>query len=395
MTERARPFLLVLYCSAGGGHRRAAEAIAEEWEARTGGRAELVNYFARFASPFFDAVTTYWYFRAVQYAPKLVSAFYGLMGRLRPDSLLRRAINRQGMARFRRYLAHERPEVVCCVHWTFAGTMSDLRRNGLTSVPCLTVITDYVSHPEWLHPGVDRYCVAHALVRDGVQARGIPSERIAVSGIPVRRQFAAPHDRNAVRARLGLAQGLPVILVMAGAYAMLGSTGDIVKILTRFPRPIQTLVVCGHAPRLADRVRAAVAGSPHRFEVFGYVDNVADLMAAADVLITKAGGVTVSEALAMHLPMLIYGSIPGQEESNTDFLIQHGAALAPGTPAEIRRTLEALCADPDGLAAMRLAAADLGRPAAAQVVVAHLAQLTGESAPLGNRRSLDIGAAPR
>ncbi len=377
MGQPTGTFLLVLYCSAGGGHQRVGEAIAQEWKARTGGRAEILNYFARFVNPLFDAVTTFCYFQAVQYAPKVCGRFYDLMGRIHPDSRFRRAINRTGMRRFERYLARERPDVVCCVHWTFAGTMSDLRGQGRTPVPCLTVITDYVSHAEWLHPHVDRYCVPHALMRDGLLAHGIPPERIAVSGIPIRRQFQQPHDRDAVRTRLGLVPGVPVVLVMAGAFAMLGSVDDLVQVLARFPRPVQALVVCGHAPRLADRVRAAAASSRHRFHVFGYVDNVAELMAASDLLITKAGGVTVSEALAMHLPMLVYGSIPGQEDSNTEFLVTHGAALAPRTLAEVHHALEALCADPESLARMRRAAARLGRPDAAEAVVAHLAQLAG------------------
>jgi processive 1,2-diacylglycerol beta-glucosyltransferase len=395
MAQPTGGFLLVLYCSAGGGHRRVGQAIAEEWRDRTGGRVDLVNYFARFVNPVWDAITTLGYFQVVKHAPRACGAFYDLMGRLRPDSRFRRSINRTGKGRFARYLARERPDVVCCVHWTFAGTMSELRREGRSAAPCLTVITDYVSHAEWLHPHVDRYCVPHALMRDGLLAHGIPAERIVVSGMPIRRQFQEPRDRDAARARLGLAPGVPVVLVMAGAYAVLGSVGDIVRVLARFPQPIQAVVVCGHAPRLADRCRAAAARSPHRFQVFGYVDNIAELMAVSDLLITKAGGVTVSEALAMHLPMLVYGSIPGQEERNTEFLVAHGAALAPGTPAEVHQALASLLAHPERLVEMRRAAAALGRTDAARVVVANLIELAGGTDVATAGRSYAAYPAPR
>jgi processive 1,2-diacylglycerol beta-glucosyltransferase len=377
-------FLSILYANYGHGHRRVADAIAAEWTARIGGRVEIVDYFARFTHPLSDALTRFWYYQIVRFAPKIQGRFYKMMGEIRPDSRFRRAVNRQGMERFHRYLASERPDVVCCVHWTFAGTMSDLKIAGRTVVPCLTVITDYVSHGEWLHPNVDRYCVPHPLMRDGVLAHGIPAERIVVSGLPIERKFQRPLDRVVLTARLGLTPGVPVILVMAGAYATLGRMGDVVQVLARHPRPLQALVVCANAPRLADRIRAVAARSAHRFHVFGYVDNVEELMTVSDLLITKAGGVTVSEALAKRLPMLLYGSIPGQEESNAEFLVEQGAGMAARTPAEVHAALDRLLGYPERLAGMRQVAAALGRPDAVGVVVTHLAQLaaaSGQPAP--------------
>jgi processive 1,2-diacylglycerol beta-glucosyltransferase len=374
-------FLSILSASYGGGHQRVGEAIAEEWQAQIGGRVEIVDYFTRFTSPTFFALTKFWYYQAVRFAPRIQAKFYNMMGEIRPDSRFRRAVNRTGMDRLDRYLADTRPDVVCCVHWTFTGTMSDLKIEGRTTVPCLTAITDYVSHGEWIHPRVDRYAVPHAVMRDGLLARGIPPDRIIVSGMPIARKFQRSLDRAALAAGLGLKPGVPVILVMAGAYATLGRIGDIVQVLARFPRPIQALVVCANARRLAGQVRAADARSPHRFWVFGYVNNVEELMTVSDLLIGKAGGVTVSEALAKRLPMLLYGSIPGQEESNTQFLVGQGAAVAASTPGELEEALEALLARPERLGAMRQVAARLDRPDAAAVVVAHLAQLATGSGP--------------
>jgi processive 1,2-diacylglycerol beta-glucosyltransferase len=366
--------LAILSCNYGGGHKRVAETIAAEWEAR-GGRAEIVDYFARFVHPVFDAFTKFSYIQSVKRAPGLYGLFYRLTGEVRPDSLTQRFINRMGMDRLERYLAEERPDVVCCVHCTPAGTMSDLRLAGRTTVPCLTVITDYVTHSQWIHPAVDMYCVPNDTVREGLRSRGIPQERIVVSGLPIERKFLRPLDRTALRAQYGLRPDVPVILVMAGAYAMLGGVLDVTRMLAQFPRPIQVLVVCGYDHRLEEQVRARAAGSPHAFHVTGYVDTVEELMTVSDVLVTKAGGVTVSEALVKRLPMLIYRPIPGQEEGNTQFLLQHGAALAPRTPRELGAALERLLGDPGRLAAMTEAAAALGRPDAAGVVAAQLAGL--------------------
>ena len=371
-------FLTILSCSYGGGHRRVAEVIAEEWRARIGGRVEVIDYFTRFANPRFDAATRFWYYQTIRFAPGLQRRFYDFMGEIRPDSWFRRAVNRTGMERLHRYLTDERPDVVCCVHWTFSGTMSDLRAAGRTAVPCLTVITDYVGHGEWIHPHMDRYAVPHDAMQDHLRRRGVSAGRIIVSGIPVEPKFDRGPDRATLMAQLGLTPGVPVVLVMAGAYAALGRVDDLVRVLARFPRPIQPLVVCANAPRLARRVRALTTRSSHLFRVLGYVTNVDELMTVADLLLTKAGGVTVSEALMKTLPMLLYGSIPGQEESNTAFLVGQGAAVAATTAVEVREALSTLLARPERLAAMRGVAARLRRPDAARVVVAQLAELAAD-----------------
>jgi processive 1,2-diacylglycerol beta-glucosyltransferase len=385
--------LAILSCNYGGGHKRVAETVAAEWEARTGGRADIVDYFARFVHPIFDAFTKFSYIQSVRRAPGLYGLFYRMTGEIRPDSTIQKFINRMGMDRLERYLADESPDAVCCVHCTPAGTMSDLRLAGRTTVPCLTVITDYVTHSQWIHPAVDRYCVPNETVRDGLVARGIPASRIVVSGLPVERKFLRPLDREALRRQYGLRPDVPAVLVMAGAYAMLGGVLDVTRALATFKRPIQVLVVCGYDRRLEDQVRARAAGSPHPFHVVGYVDTVEELMTVSDVLVTKAGGVTISEALVKRLPMLIYRPIPGQEEGNTSFLLEHGAALAPRTPAELVAHLDRLLGDPARLAAMTDAAASLGRPDAAEIVTAELAGLPSpQRAPAATTLTIPLPA---
>lgn len=381
--------LSILSCNYGGGHLRVGETIAAEWEARTGGRVEIVDYFAQFVHPVFDAITKFSYVQSVRRAPGMYGMFYRVTGEIKPDSLVQRAINRMGLERLCKYLEAKRPDVVCCVHCTPAGTMSDLKSLGRSAVPCLTVITDYVTHSQWIHPYVERYCVPADSVREGLMQRGIPGDRIFVTGLPVARKFLGPFEREALMRRFDLAPHRPVILVMAGAYAMLGGVGDVVRVLARFPRPLQALVVCGLDRRMAQQVRVRTAAAPHPFHVFGYVDNVEELMAVSDLLITKAGGVTVSEALAMGLPMLIYRPIPGQEEGNTTYLLEHGAALAPRTPAMLHELLETLLADPGRIEAMRRAAAQLARPNATAQVISHLAALAaGANADSPGQRTL-------
>lgn len=393
-------FLLVLSCEYGGGHRRVAETIAAEWRTQTGGRVDVLDYFKSFANAGFDSLTRSGYYQVIRYTPGLQGWFYSYMDGVRPDSRFRRSVNRTGKERLARYLADAHPDVVCCVHWTFTGTMSELKGAGRIQVPFLTVITDFTAHGQWIHPYVDAYAAAHDILADGLRRRGVPSDRLLASGIPVEAKFSRLPDRAAAKARLGLAPQTPVVLVMAGAQASLGRIDDLVRVLARFPTAVQPIVVCANADRLARRVRAEAARSGHPFRVLGYVDNINELMAASDLLLTKAGGVTLSEALVSRLPMLLYGSIPGHEESNTRFMVEQGAAVAARTPAEVHALLEKVLGDPRRLDEMRQAASRLRRPDAARVVVSRLAQLAagrrpgaqtparGDAAPAGPRAAV-------
>lgn len=366
---------------------RAAAALAEEWESQTGGRAEIVDYFIRFVHPLFDSVTRFSYVQSVRRAPMMYGLFYKWTGDVRPDSLVQRTINRMGMERLAQYLERDRPDVVCAVHCTPAGTMSDLRLAGRTDVPCLTVVTDYVNHSQWTHPGVDCYCVPSPGVRDGLIHRGIPPDRIIVSGLPIVGNFVRPLDRPALMKQLGLVAGIPVVLVMAGAYAMMGGVLDVARVLRQLPYPLQAIVVCGYDRRLEHQVRERTTGARHPFHVIGYANNVEELMTVSDLLITKAGGITISEALVKRLPMIIYRPIPGQEEGNARFLLEHGAAVSARTPAELRIILNDLLSHPERLDTMRAAATGLGRPGAARIVVAHLTELARRHAESSARHA--------
>lgn len=314
----------------------------------------------------------------VRHAPALYGFAYRATDSIRPRSRVQRAINRVGMRRCAEYLRSARPDVVCCVHCTTAGTLSDLKAGGETRVPCLAVMTDYDTHAQWVHSHVDAYCVPSDSVRRGFVSYGVRPHRIAVTGLPVARPFRVPYDRAALRRDLGFGTDRPVVLVMAGASAMLSGVPDIVRALVDHPRRPRALIVCGRDARLAARVRTAVAGDADRFRVFGYVHIVEQLMAASDLLITKAGAVTVTEAIVRGLPLVVYRPIPGQEESNTRYLLEHGAALAPRTPNALQSVLDTLLAGPGPLEGMRRAARHLARPDAADRVVDRLLALAQE-----------------
>src|SRR5206468_10221275 len=214
---------------------------------------------------------------------------------------------------------------------------------------------------------IDRYCVAAAEVRHEYIARGIPEERIVVTGVPVRAEFAQPADAAAARAALGLSLEMPVILAMAGSHGALGRLHDVARALRGLRRPLQGLVVAGRDEGLRSALARLTDGTPVR--TLGYVEDVRRLMAAADLLVTKAEGMTLAEAMAAETPLLLYGSLPGQERRNERFAARAGIALVARRHAELTPLLERTLDEPDLLEHLRGRMRSLRRPDATRRIV--------------------------
>jgi processive 1,2-diacylglycerol beta-glucosyltransferase len=262
------------------------------------------------------------------------------------------------------------PDAVVSVHATPAVAMSALAAEGRPLPPHTTVVTDFVAHSQWIARDIDRYCVAAEEVGHEFVARGIPRERVRVTGVPIRAAFERTVDAASARAALGLRADQPVVLAMAGSHGSIGRLPEIARALGRQPAAMQAVIVAGHDAPLAARLRRLTAGSSIR--VLGYVDDVRTLMAAADVLVTKAGGMTLAEALAAELPLLLYGSLPGQERRNERFASRAGIALAARSGRDLARLLERALAEPELLEHLRERMRQVRRPDATRRIVAQV-----------------------
>ena len=200
-------------------------------------------------------------------------------------------------------------------------------------------------------------------------ARGVPRERVVVTGIPVGQEFAQPADRAATRLALGLSPRLPVLLFMDGSGGGFGRLEDATRKILQMEQPLQAVVVTGREEALESRLRGLVAGSEARVKVCGYVDNVRQLMGAADFLVTKAGGLTLAEALATELPMICFGSLPGQEARNERFAAMAGVALVASSDAQLHRVIAAALRDPVLLRNIQDRIRVYRRPQAARTIV--------------------------
>lgn len=362
------PRVVILTVSYGLGHNRVARALADAFAA-AGAQPRIVDHFRELAHPVFDRLSRALYYWILRRAPALFGGAYWLSDQLSVSSPLFLGMNRLGALKLRRLLREELPDFVVSVHPTPAAALSELRARGVTTVPHAIVFTDFVAHTQWIQPSVDWYCVPAEGIKNDLVARGVPCERAVVTGVPVAREFSRPVDRAAARFALGLSPLRPVLLVMAGSFGSLGRLMTAARVVRELPAPVQALVVTGQDSRLATRLREMFRGAERRIRVFSYTDSVRQLMAAADLLVTKAGGVTLAEALAAELPIVCFGSLPGQESRNERFVGMTGAALRARDAAELRNALCQALTDPGILQNLRRKIREIRRPDAARGVV--------------------------
>ncbi len=351
----APPRVLVLTASYGSGHNRVAATLAAEFR-RAGAPVRVVDHFHDLVHPEFDRLTRGLYYAVLRRAPVLWGIAYWLGDQLSVSSPLLMGINSLGTRRLAGLLAADRPDHVVSVHPTPVAALSQLRSRGVPIPSHTTVFTDFVAHTQWIHGHLDRYCVpAEEIARD-LTARGVPRDRVVVTGIPVGQEFTEASERAQARLALGLSPRLPVLLLMDGSGGGFGRLEEAARTLLRMEEPL---------PRLSK----LAAGRESRVKIFGYVDNVRQLMAAADFLVTKAGGLTVAEALAAELPMICFGSLPGQESRNERFAAMAGVALVAGSGAQLERVIRAVLRDPVLLRNMRERVRLYRRPRAATQIV--------------------------
>ena len=358
--------VLILTASYGSGHNAAARSLARAF-ARGGATVRIVDHFAELVHPRFARLTRALYYGMLRYAGFTWGLAYALGDRMASDSALTFGMTRVGTTRLARLLAAEMPDAVVSVHATPAVAMSTLVAAGIRVPRHTTVVTDFVAHAQWIAPRIDRYCVAADPVRNEFIARGIPADRIVVTGVPVREEFVTPIGSAEARARLGLSSTRPVVLGMAGSDGRLGRLHDVADVLARYERQLHGILVAGHDDAVAASLRRATAGTTIR--TLGFTAEIATLMAAADVLVTKAGGMTIAEALAAELPTIIYGSLAGQERRNERFASRAGIALVARSARDLARAIERALDDPTLLDHLRAGIRAIRRPEATRDIV--------------------------
>lgn len=368
--------VLILMSDTGGGHRSAAEAIAGAFTHLYGDafRVEIVDALANHF-PFPLNRIDRLYGPMVRRAPRLWRGLWRLTDSPALTRRLFALFHRPVGPSLRCMLQAAQPDAVVSVHPLFNHlTLRILRQMGWPT-PVVTVVTDLVRvHPFWLCPRVDLCLTPTEPARRDALRAGMPPEKVAVAGLPVSLAFRREGwDKGRAREGLGLLPHLPVILLMGGGEGV-GRLYETARSIDRARLPAQMVVIAGRNRRLRQRLDAIAWESPTR--VAGFVENVPQWMAAADVLVTKAGPGVIGEAFIAGLPLVLSGAIPGQESPNVGYVVGRGAGVAEADPARIAGWLARRLKPGDGeLAHMADASRRLARPDAALAVARRIAEL--------------------
>lgn len=265
-------------------------------------------------------------------------------------------------------VAHFKPDLVLCTHFLAPEVLAAARAKGRFDAPVEIVVTDHDAHSSWAWPGIRHAYVASELVAARFRMKhGFPAGALSVTGVPVRTAFAQPRDVEAVRARYGLDPQRPTVLFLSGGFVV-GPLLESVRGLWADRPDLQVLAVCGSNERLQRRVERLDRPPGATLVALGFVEDVADLMAAADVVVAKSGGITTSECMAVGRPLLIAAHIAGQEERNADAVLAAGAGLRALSPEVVRYHVGRLLEDRWAHSRMVEAARAFGRPGAAAAI---------------------------
>ncbi len=376
---------MISYVTAGAGHRRAAEALAQavlaaipQAEVQCANLLDDVPALVRRGYPGV-------YYLLVRHLALVWGACFALLDWGPLYAIVqpfRRLWNLLAARRFIERLRRNPPDLIMTTHFFPTDVVSACKAAGWLTAPLIVIVTDLHPHRLWISTQAEAYICG---IVEGVrllQDRGIPAERIHPLGIPIGSAFHASYDRNVLAQAFGLEPQRQTILVTSGGNTV-GPFEAVVEALVgieeRLAHRVQLLVICGENSRAVHRLQARTQHAAMPVRVLGFIDRMPEAMALSDLIVAKAGGLTVTEAMGRGVPLVIYHAIPGQERFNAQYVAAQGAAVIANSPEEVAQAVCRFFEEPGQAAAMRKAAASLSHPYAAEAIVSQVVMplLTG------------------
>ena len=356
--------ILFIHASAGAGHSKAAEALYRGLKKENGHDAVLIDALD-YSSPYFKKFYKWTYYALISRFPWVWGFFFWAanMSWLQPFvRLSRRAYNGLNTRKLHRFMRGERFDYIFATHFLPAEVAGALKRSGQISAKLVTVITDFDVHRIWLSKQTDYYAVATEWTSKKLQKLGVAPQSIIVSGIPTDEKFAVFVDIRALKKKLELYENTFTVLIATGSFGI-GPIEAILDELTEF----QVIVVCGHNESL---FRKLSARQYRLAKILGLVDNMHELMAVSDAMVTKPGGLSISEALVSQLPLIFFNAIPGQETGNIRVLKEYGIGISGCTVKQIGEELMRMRSSKDTFLTTLKKTRALARPAAVRDILA-------------------------
>jgi processive 1,2-diacylglycerol beta-glucosyltransferase len=371
--------VLLLSASAGAGHIRAAQAM--EKALNEAGAAREVRHVDTldFTNKLFRHLYSKAYIELVNKMPEVPGWFYDKFDKPWKNERRRLALDKLNTRPFVKLLHEYQPDLIVCTHFLPAEIVSWLKAKKRIASRQAIIVTDFDVHAMWLCHHYEQYFVAIDESRAYLEALGIPPDKITVSGIPIDPVFALSKDKHAMRLKHGLALDRPTILISAGGFGV-GAMESLINSLFSLQHAVQVIAICGRNEDLRKRlVKMAARMKPDAdvlVKPIGYTLEMDELMAASDLVLGKPGGLTTSEALSKGLVFVIVNPIPGQEERNSDHLLEAAAAVRCNNLPTLAYKIDRLLANPVRFASMQANAQGMAHPNAARDIVQKLLTLS-------------------
>ena len=373
--------IIFLAASYGTGHIKVALALQSAISRENPGVETKVIDFIELVDPYLNEISQWVFIKILKYYPSLWGRFFKRTENVDIGSFQHNLFNTLGSSKLVDLLKEENPKVIVCTYPVQVGVLSRLKRLGITDIPIVSVVTDIAVHSFWLHPYVDLYIVANDMAKDILISKGVPTYKIADTGIPIDPKFAEPFHKDSAYGLFGLRKDIPVVSAMMGGYGLESKLIEVIDALSEIDQPFQGIIVTGRNERLKKMLTEKVRGRDN-IKVFGYINNIRELIGISDILITKAGAVTISEALAMETPMILYGVIPGHEEENAQFLLKNEAALVSYNKFELEENIKFLFTNKNIVERIKSIERRLKRPGSAIDGARLILNLCGNSKPV-------------
>ncbi|MGN0498723.1 MAG: glycosyltransferase [Acutalibacteraceae bacterium] len=352
--------VLIFTASTGGGHKKASAALESYIKSRDSEAVVKTVDALKAVGKAFDKLISGGYVFLAKHAPRVYGKMYRHSDK---DTKLNSLVdNVTGVASKKLFPMIEefKPDVIVTTHPFAAEMVSAIKGKHELSVPLISIVTDFAPHKTYIQPNVDFLVVSSNEMKYQLENLGIKSDSIRTLGIPVDPVFYKKQDKNALLEEMDLERDVPTILMMAGSFGV-SDVFDIYEGILNISEKFQLIIITGNNKKLYSEFERRIeklGDGGKRTKLNFFVNDVYRYMHASDLLITKPGGLTVTEALASCLPMAIFKAYPGQEADNEDYLIRNNMAIQLPKGKKCAPVLERLISDKDKLASMKQSCGD-------------------------------------
>ena len=363
-----------MYISEVSGHRSATLAI-EKAITQLHPDTQILNINAfNYTNPISEKVINRIYMEVIKRTPKLWDYLYDNPNVVKGLENIKQHIHKSNSPKLKKLFDKFNPDLVVCTQAFPCGMVADFKKTYGVNLPLVAVLTDYIPHSYWVYDAVDYYITPSEEVSVRLERKGVPASKIKPYGIPFDHKFNQKLNDLDIFCKLKLDPDKPTILIMGGGQG-LGPIKTIIKSLEKSEHNIQELIIAGTNKKLFRSLKRKIKHYKKDIRLFGFIQNIHELMHISDVIISKPGGVTTAEVLSMGLPMVIVKPIPGQEINNTNFLTQKQAAIKVDDPKEVYRVIDDLLKNKLKLERLRTAGLKIAKPGASMDIAKLLLSL--------------------